>query len=100
MSHEESNGLAMMKNTTPIGAAEPDAAATLADVVREIRALRRAMAGNSALLLTAGEAAAYIGVGRTRFFELVQLVPLPPVKLPGQGKMWRRSDLDDFVAAL
>ena len=73
---------------------------TLADVVRELREIRDAMQTGQGQLLTADEAAAFLGIGRTKFFELVQLVPLPPVKLPGAGKMWRRSDLAEFVANL
>ncbi len=75
-------------------------ATTLADVVNELRELRSAMQASQGQLLTADEAAAFLGVGRTKFFELVQLVPLSPVRLPGAGRMWRRTDLAAFVADL
>lgn len=75
--------------------------ATLDDIVKELRELRTSLAQRHAELLNAEEAAAFLGVGRTKFFEMVAACPkLQSVKLPGSGRMWRRIDLVAFVARL
>jgi hypothetical protein len=78
-----------------------DAPATLNDVCRELKQLRVTLASPQSELLTANQAARFLGVGRTKFFEMVAAVAaLKPVKLPGAGKRWRRTDLIAFVTGL
>jgi excisionase family DNA binding protein len=73
----------------------------LVDVVQELRALRAAIARQDAELMTAAQAARFLGIGKTKLYQLAALDErLKPVKLPGGGKRWRRADLEAFVASL
>ena len=51
------------------------------------------------LLMSAPEAAEYLGVSRTRLFELQADGTMPGVKVGGR-RYWRRQDLDAFVDRL
>lgn len=88
--------------------ADPRIEAALAalDAAREILSLasERSPSAEPAperpLLLRFEEAAEYIGISRTRAFELVKAAELPAVDVPGVGRRIRRSDADDFVDRL
>jgi excisionase family DNA binding protein len=50
-------------------------------------------------LLTATEAARYLGIGTTKLRELTNAGAIPSVKVDGSHR-WRRTDLDAWVASL
>jgi excisionase family DNA binding protein len=50
-------------------------------------------------LLGAADAARYMGVGRTKLYELAGSGDLPSIVI-GRRRLWRRSDLDAFVESL
>jgi len=51
------------------------------------------------LLLSAPQAAAFVGVSRSRWFELQAQGAIPPAVRPGGGRrMWRRQDIERWVA--
>lgn len=50
--------------------------------------------------LSRSEAAEYIGIGASLFDEMVDLGKMPPPKLIGGRKVWRRVDLEKAFAEL
>lgn len=68
---------------------------------RLLREIRNILASQSSELLTAAEAAAYIGVGRSTLYRMMEDEPmLKPVRMPSGNKLWRRRDLLAFVDSL
>lgn len=49
--------------------------------------------------LTTADAARSLGIGKTKLFELIAGGELPAIRLGGRTLI-RRSDLEDFIAAL
>jgi len=54
---------------------------------------------NFPLLMTALQSAKYLGIGKTKFFELVDQGKIVPVDIGGT-RMYRRADLEKYVANL
>lgn len=68
-----------------------------ADVLAELREL--VIRSRLPLTFNATDAAAYIGVGRTRFYQLESLGRFRAVDM-GRAKVYRRADLDRYVDSL
>lgn len=78
--------------------ADVTADVSLADVLAELRRLRRAVAGTQAELIDAGAAAALFGVSRATFFRLVSAGKVTKPLTVGAGcKRWRRSELSKLI---
>lgn len=71
--------------------------ATIADVVHELRRLRRAIAGSQAELLSAPQAAAMLGLSTATLYRLVASGKLPPGIRVGGGRRWKRTDLTEWI---
>jgi excisionase family DNA binding protein len=56
-------------------------------------------ASNGAALLAEAEAQQYLGIGHTTLYRLSASGALPSVSI-GRRRLWRKSDLAAFVAAL
>ena len=96
--HQRGIGGDEAAETEPMSASLADA--SLADVVRELRALRSTLVAGHAELLTAAQAARFLGVGRSTFYRIVAAeLGLKPVRMAG-GKRWRRADLQAYVDRL
>ena len=52
-------------------------------------------------LMSAQDAAAYVGECSSRaFLRRVGTVYPPPIRIPGRGNVWRKTELDQRIAAL
>lgn len=73
---------------------------TLADVLAEVRLLRKELAARPAgRLMRAGTAAAYLGLTRRSFYRLVAAGRLPEGVEVGVGKRWDVRQLDRYADA-
>lgn len=68
-------------------------------VETEIRTVTNELAGNLSLLVSVEQAAAILGIGRTRFFDLVMSHAVTSVKI-GRRRLIVRSSLTEFVERL
>jgi hypothetical protein len=52
--------------------------------------------------MSAATAARYLGEGSTRTFcrRIGKEYPEATTRIPGRGKVWRKTDLDDYLASL
>ncbi len=71
------------------------------DLAALVAAIRDAAAKPPPLLMTAEEAAEYLGISRALLYRLVARRELPaPLDIPQCGSKWRRSDLEKWAAKL
>ncbi len=68
-------------------------------VETEIRTVTNELASNLSLLVSVEQAAAILGIGRTRFFDLVMSHAVTSVKI-GRRRLIVRSSLAEFVERL
>ena len=68
-------------------------------VETEIRTVTNELADNLSLLVSVEQAAAILGIGRTRFFDLVMSNAVTSVKI-GRRRLIVRSSLTEFVECL
>ncbi|MHB1209563.1 MAG: helix-turn-helix domain-containing protein [Acidimicrobiales bacterium] len=68
-------------------------------VETEIRTVTNELSGNLSLLVSVEQAAAILGIGRTRFFDLVMSHAVTSVKI-GRRRLIVRSSLSEFVERL
>ena len=68
-------------------------------VETEIRTVTNELASNLSLLVSVEQAAAILGIGRTRFFDLVMSHAVASVKI-GRRRLIVRSSLAEFVERL
>ena len=73
----------------------------------EVRALCQALMAalgepkSKAMLVSAEDAAAIVGVSRTSFYRMASRPEFPaPVRVVLGGRWWRRADLESFVSKL
>ena len=75
-------------------------AATLEDVLAEVRRLRKALAERPAgRMLRARAAAAYLGTSRASFYRLVARGLLPDAVRTDVGRRWDVKQLDKYADA-
>jgi excisionase family DNA binding protein len=77
-------------------------AATLDDVFKVLRGIRADLRAGGAGLLTAKEAARFLGIGRSTLYRLATTDKmLQPVRIgPAKTRRWRRTDLQAWLDRL
>lgn len=80
-------------------AAESEQPATLGDVVRELRAIRRRLDESAGELIDAAAAARLAGMSKASWWRLHSAAKCPaPVKVSGKT-MWKRAELVAWIKA-